>query len=350
MIAEKARLDYVDVLKCLGIFAVYLGHFAADVGSAYLFVFSYHVPLFFFMSGCMVFLSKNISLKGFIVKKVRTILIPFFIFGIASIVLTCIISGADAWFAVDSIKSLMKGAVRNQFLAGGLWFLSCLFVMQIIFEIFRKIAKDSKIALLVLCGTIYVVLSFLIQEEMVAFPVMYWNIDSALYYLIYYCMGYVFFPAINRVLQGVSELSAGKRALLVASGVYAALYSVALFFGKNFYAVFASMPLVYEGGIFTCMTALTVIWFNILVAYLLRNIKALRSIGKNCLYLCGSEYIIKELVFYGLALFGLSLSLENPLSIYLYVMLLLFLASRFLAPLEKRLFDFCTNRLPHIKK
>ncbi|EII8191729.1 acyltransferase, partial [Shigella flexneri] len=45
---RKTRHDWVDALKFLGIFAIYLGHLGLGAGKLYPFVFSYHVPLFFF--------------------------------------------------------------------------------------------------------------------------------------------------------------------------------------------------------------------------------------------------------------------------------------------------------------
>ena len=47
----NSRLEWADVLKALGIIAIYVGHFGKDAGGLYLFVFSYHVPLFFFAAG-----------------------------------------------------------------------------------------------------------------------------------------------------------------------------------------------------------------------------------------------------------------------------------------------------------
>ena len=49
----RQRIQWVDTAKFLGIFAIYLGHFAEASGNALDFVFSYHIPLFFFLSGCM---------------------------------------------------------------------------------------------------------------------------------------------------------------------------------------------------------------------------------------------------------------------------------------------------------
>ena len=46
-------------MKCFGIFAIYLGHFGPDGGYSYDFVFTHHVALFFFVSGCTEALSAS---------------------------------------------------------------------------------------------------------------------------------------------------------------------------------------------------------------------------------------------------------------------------------------------------
>ncbi|WP_413604494.1 acyltransferase family protein [Escherichia fergusonii] len=75
---DKKRIEWVDGLKCLGMLAIYVGHFGNDAGHLYSFVFRYHVPLFFFMAG--FFSSKGLSKPAFqfLVEKTKTILIPYF--------------------------------------------------------------------------------------------------------------------------------------------------------------------------------------------------------------------------------------------------------------------------------
>ena len=48
----SGRVAWLDVARAIGIYAIYLGHFGETAGPAYRFVFQFHVPLFFFLSGC----------------------------------------------------------------------------------------------------------------------------------------------------------------------------------------------------------------------------------------------------------------------------------------------------------
>ena len=60
---EKKRIPWIDVLRFVGILEIYIGHYAQGAGYLYLFVFSHHVPLFFFVSGCLEYYNKDSVLK-----------------------------------------------------------------------------------------------------------------------------------------------------------------------------------------------------------------------------------------------------------------------------------------------
>jgi fucose 4-O-acetylase-like acetyltransferase len=51
MINNKQSIQWVDALKTLGILAVILGHIASPMGQ---FIFSWHMPLFFVISGFFI--------------------------------------------------------------------------------------------------------------------------------------------------------------------------------------------------------------------------------------------------------------------------------------------------------
>ena len=63
------RIKYLDVAKFVGIFCIYLGHFGHQAGNAYGFVFTFHVPLFFFLAGCTENLGADASFVKYIIKN-----------------------------------------------------------------------------------------------------------------------------------------------------------------------------------------------------------------------------------------------------------------------------------------
>ena len=69
------RKDWVDNLKGFGIILVVLGHIASPISP---FIYSFHMPLFFTISGYL-FNEEKLS-KGFIIKNIKRIFVPFSIF------------------------------------------------------------------------------------------------------------------------------------------------------------------------------------------------------------------------------------------------------------------------------
>lgn len=75
---EIKRIIYIDYAKAFAIFLVVLGHTGGLNTTLRNVVYSFHLPLFFILSG-MVFNEKKyeIDYMDFIVSKIKTLLIPY---------------------------------------------------------------------------------------------------------------------------------------------------------------------------------------------------------------------------------------------------------------------------------
>ena len=71
----KNNVAWISSLKAFGIIAVILGHIDNPLNE---FIFSWHMPLFFMISG--FFIKPNFSLKDLIIKDWKRLIIPYFIF------------------------------------------------------------------------------------------------------------------------------------------------------------------------------------------------------------------------------------------------------------------------------
>lgn len=120
------HIKYIDTAKGIGIILVLVGHiFPRDfVNSIYLF----HMPLFFFLSGFTLSPQKGM---GFINKKIKSLLIPYFsfLFLLTSInVIESLILSAPTFKSIlkSYLHSLYGGAtLRGDF--GAYWFVTVLF-------------------------------------------------------------------------------------------------------------------------------------------------------------------------------------------------------------------------------
>lgn len=149
----------IDIVKGIGILLVVFGH--TNKGPVRDFIYLFHMPLFFYLSGSTFSLSKNkcdkYDIKYDIVKRMRSILIPYFLFSVISFVYWLKI---ELLFRPINYSSIFEGKIGElsiplqQFinifvskLSPGetpfvynspLWFLTCLFVSIVCYTIVKK--------------------------------------------------------------------------------------------------------------------------------------------------------------------------------------------------------------------
>lgn len=325
------RIKYLDVARFLGIFCIYLGHFCQAAGNAYAFVFFLSRPAFFFLSGFSENLSTDIPFKKYIIKNVKCLLIPFYFFALACLVVTTIVNNTCTSIVSDLIQ-ILKGCIRNHFYAGSLWFLSCLFVMKNVFYVLRKALK-RKWLILLFCAAFYCTAQLLIDPRPIQEPHMVYNIDSACYYIIFYALGYYGFGPLQVLLDWEKP---HRKVICAGIGSLLFIYAALLFFGKDLLTYINTNAVMHL--ICPVLKALLVILFVLIVSKAMETVALFGFLGKNTLFLCGSEYLIKLFVPLCLQIVGLNLSLPNPLAAYLYTFFLLVLCGKTFIPLEKAVF------------
>lgn len=192
----KKRVAWIDIARAIGVFFIVLGHIPED-GLVRKYIFSFHVPFFFLISG--ICFNGHDDFKRFVEKKVKTIVIPYFVFSIISIVVfaiagyiipsitkginTDVLFNMKVMLYANSKPSIMKYNLP-------LWFLPCLFSTSLIvygFEIFlRRVQKKNIyrglcIAVLILIGVFYTK-----YASQVYLP---WHIETAVQMSVFYLLG-----------------------------------------------------------------------------------------------------------------------------------------------------------------
>ena len=178
---NKPDRAYWDVVKGIGIIAIVLGHSASRLTA---FVYLWHVPLFFFAAGFFAAMTpKEGSFWAFLLKKIRSLLLPYVIFSFLTIIYMLIVR---MYTFSDVPRMLLQTlfGIRNQTPAIQLWFLPCLFVISVFFEILKRIIR-SRIFIAVIVVTLYVVGTFFLGHQPTNDPSWFWNADSAFVYLLY---------------------------------------------------------------------------------------------------------------------------------------------------------------------
>lgn len=148
------RIEWVDIAKVLGIFLVVLGHHKIN-SNVILWIFSFHMPLFFFISGILFDPSKYPVFNDFLAKKIRTLIVPYFFFAVFSylfwLVIVRSLSIHGESLSMDPIKpfiGIFYGIGVNGWaipLDTALWFLPCLFITEILMWLINSYFKNEQI-------------------------------------------------------------------------------------------------------------------------------------------------------------------------------------------------------------
>lgn len=156
----NARISYIDQLKGIAILLVVLGHVIGynNCENSFLwrFIYSFHMPLFMFISryvAQMTFRIENFGwneVSSFMIKKFRTLLLPMITWGI--VIPFFFLRSTAENNLVDYLLSYIK------MWGGGLWFFATLFFLSILFLLYRLIIKLISPKSIIMD---YVILSFL---------------------------------------------------------------------------------------------------------------------------------------------------------------------------------------------
>ena len=75
---QETRIRWIDTAKLIGIFLVILGHLPLAAGKSGIspatFIYTFHMPLFFFLSGLV---EKNRPVRQTLVRSAKSLLIPY---------------------------------------------------------------------------------------------------------------------------------------------------------------------------------------------------------------------------------------------------------------------------------
>ncbi|EFM2070172.1 acyltransferase [Escherichia coli] len=325
---DKKRIEWVDGLKCLGMLAIYVGHFGNDAGHLYSFVFRYHVPLFFFMAG--FFSSKGLSKPAFqfLVEKTKTVLIPYFFF---SALLLLFYSTNGSWNLSQVSNAFVNYfyGIRNTPFVGSLWFINCIFVMLIIDYIASRIVRNQ--AFVLLLSILAMVISiYAFENNPRQTPSIFWNIDSALSYWVYMVSGRLLYPVVNKLLCSTED---GHKTIRIVLFTFSVMVGVAFYYqGPNWLPLIA--PKLFTGWIsepsyilYGLFGSFTLIYLNCYIALYVSRSKMANTLGQASLGLCGMENITKNIIPLVIGTVGLQFSIKSPVVALAYAVVCLLVSN-----------------------
>lgn len=174
------HLEWIDVLKGIGIILVIIGHSIRDgmrtnmfFNNIYCFIYLFHMPLFFIISGYLLekSIEKEQNIDGLINKKIITLLIPFIVYSF--IIYFCF---SLTKFIQIIPKNLVQYYSIKEYLllcllgknpyAFHLWYIYVLFLIEICIilcsKMFSAISQKYLLVYELICSTIlYLIASYI---------------------------------------------------------------------------------------------------------------------------------------------------------------------------------------------
>ena len=198
---QSKRITWVDMAKGYGMIAVLIGHL---VQGSFLgdFVYSFHLPLFFFLSGYLF--NADTDFISFLKKKGRSILLPYFSLGIFivffSVLYPCLFEHkyhTAKMFGYMLSQHFM--AFLFQYRYGTVWYLAVLLGINLMMYFIVKIPKTWTQGVLVFTVLIFGLYRYMVMNGRVLF----WNFDATFTTMVFFWVGYVLkknAKALDRVL------------------------------------------------------------------------------------------------------------------------------------------------------
>ena len=341
---KKARVEWIDIVKLLGMIAVFCGHFGTAGGRLYGFVFCYHVPLFFFASGIFAGNLDKLSFKDAVKKRFMQIMLPYMFFVIINMAVMILTSGDDMITYLKYVKQFIWG-VRNHMPVAALWFFPCIFCTGVLFDVLRRVCRKD-IPVVAAAAVLYLISVTLFPNQPDVEPSWFWNIDSACYYMIYYALGYILrnklIPAGNE--RNGYDRTRKRRYLFFTGAVLLTGYAVSIYLQEDIAGNLFCRVVPAAGIIYPVVRAVLLIGFNLILAKLLEGFHFLSYAGTQTLWLCGNENIVKTLLGTAAGLVSLKIEVTGELSVLVYAAVMTVVIIKILLPAEQKLYGKCLRK------
>lgn len=145
---NKNRDNTFDIIKGIGILLVIIGHLAHGYGVLIPIIYTFHMPLFFIVSG---YFYKEKGVKELFKRDFRVLIIPYLIISMIFIFYGCImyIIKHDIQKLLYWIESFLHPGIKD--IANPLWFILAMFWCRMFYNlIYKHISKITKYSVLVL--------------------------------------------------------------------------------------------------------------------------------------------------------------------------------------------------------
>lgn len=303
----RKRIEWIDMAKGLGIILVICGHLSSCPIPFKRWLYSFHMPLFFFLAGITFNYEKYKEIKVFLNNKLKTLFVPYFIFaGVSWLYILCnqiiaIIRNGD-YGKKKAYEVLSRSFVEIFFqnracsYAIGIWFIPCIFLTFCLLQLLCKLFRNSKELITVGIIIMGCFGAWYSSKVKIILP---WGLDAAFVAIIFMGLAYV-----NQEFWKLRVV--GKKALLVGLLVNI----IFTYFNKPIIDMWGG---TYGNFLYFLLQSGGGIIFAVAFSKMFSN-KIIQNIGRNSIYYYGIHVVVINILNKILA----HISILNKRSIVLF--------------------------------
>ena len=232
--AGKQRFDYLDVSKGIGILLVVWAHILL-VGWTHRLIYAFHMPLFFLISGMLYDRDKYLTFGDFFRARFKRLIVPYLIYSVVTWAIWAVFRYLQGGPVVSYWRPLLQTVIAQgsgAFMVHNspLWFIPCLFAVEIMYFFVSKAKEGMTLMLCVLIAAGGVALTHLYGNDYLF--LLPWNLDAAFYGLLFYGVGhgYRHYVGHEKTMQWVGNN--GLKAGLLSLVLLVVLWLLAMNFGE----------------------------------------------------------------------------------------------------------------------
>lgn len=193
----KQRINWIDWAKVFAIYLVVLGHLLSKTGrEGYIFnfIYSFHMPFFFFISGYLFNIKEN-NFRSFLKGSVLSLLAPYVLLNLIGnffLIPTWVL--AKQW-PIDQLFYFITADGRGE--PGPTWFLVCLFQVRLLSYFIVRQTSVWRLLVVSFC----ILIAYLFPFHL------YWRIDTVFMVIPFYIAGYELKSKLSFFSSKISFLS-----------------------------------------------------------------------------------------------------------------------------------------------
>lgn len=187
---SNQRIDWIDTARGIGLLLVFIGHLRMPWASTW--VYTFHMPLFFFLSGLLYPGCEKYSFVQFSWRRFKSLVIPYFTLGAVIALFYCCVYALQHEPSSTYYEMLQSFLVQEHYWT--IWFLAALYFTQLIYYVIDKLFHKWRYASAIV--SIAVCLFGLLRYRL-GWGSLPWDFDVALVAQLFFHLGYWFMHSLK---------------------------------------------------------------------------------------------------------------------------------------------------------